>query len=231
MCEKEIKLFDYQKEFYECNDKNVVLNWSRGAGLQKYYNKIIKYKLKFNKLLIFNKNKVTEIIKLCDATKEHIDHNVSWQIFDNCLSYDTSHKSDKNISIIHINNYDKKLQKLICGNTLFEVDYRRILKFNMLSPTIKEEYKGSKEWYDEFAIFDEPNNDIIYDSLWRSNYRNRKEEVFASYNVNTNNKFLLDTLVKLEVELDEIKNNKDTVLTRQNLLNMIIQINKELNDI
>lgn len=61
-----------------------------------------------------------------------------------------------------------------------------------------------------------------------SKKNNRLEELMLSYKVESHNIFLIQTLAKLQTEYDEIVPSKDNVLTRRNLLKMIMELQEQL---
>jgi len=144
----------------------------------------------------------------CENLQEQFQNiRYDYVFFDNILPYLISDlKYNRSISTITMNNFDKKLNTLYSQNYLIlEADYKEGIKNNLyrgleLTDMNKE---NQSRWYSEFAILDDPCKKISDNSL-------------------------IDILSKLEKELNYMPYNKDTVLTRKNLLEMILSIYKQL---
>lgn len=170
----------------------------------------------------------TTIVTLKDINRGVIPTEfVDLIVFDGILPYDNGYKSKQVISMITTNNYDGKLQKLFPKIVIKEYGLSTIKKYNILDNDFINHMKENdlNRYYNEIDITSEPSK-----IKTENTKRNRYEEIMLSYRVTQENKFYIDTLIKLEEEYDKLPSSKDTVLTRQNLLKMIMQVKDKLDD-
>jgi hypothetical protein len=140
--------------------------------------------------------------------------------------------TNKTLSFVTINNYDNHLEKMFGDKTVIVLneDYSTGLNCELFSEVviekIKEDYSKTNIWFNDFDLLSKPienKKEVINLST------NRKYELYQSYAIdNPSKRFIIDSLIGLEEEYDNIDKTKDTVLTRKNLLDMIIQLTKEL---
>lgn len=144
-------------------------------------------------------------------------------VFDGILPFKMDCIAKQVISMVTINNYDKKLQRLYPYNRIYEYDYKYGIEQQLLDKNMMDKMQDNPKFYDEFAILSKPDSALI-----DNQYSDRYNEVFSAYKVDGSNKFLMESLAKLELEYDKVPQTKDTVLTRQNLMSMILQIRNGL---
>jgi hypothetical protein len=140
--------------------------------------------------------------------------------------------TNRTLSFVTINNYNNHLEKMFGDKTVIVLneDYTTGMNCGLFSKNmiekIKEDYSKSDIWFNNFDLLSKPpenKKEVINLST------NRKYELYQSYAVdNPSKRFIIDSLIGLEEEYDNIDKTKDTVLTRKNLLDMIIQLTKEL---
>lgn len=165
------------------------------------------------------------------ALNQNESINCEYLFFDGIYPVPISYiNAKKVVAFIHENNYDHHLEKKF-NNAFVSVineDYKTLLKHDLISECILEQTKERSDWYNEYAIMDKPKKqqDIEIDYNKKPD---RKYELYMSYPINDYaKKFLIDTLAELENEYDNVEKNKDTVLTRKNLLNMIVDLQKTI---
>jgi hypothetical protein len=124
------------------------------------------------------------------------DTPFDYVIFDGLLPFETGFITTNSISLVHVNNCNKLLQKMYLQHKIMELDYTKALEVGTINNKFVDENKNSEYWYNEFAILDNPIT-----------------------KVNDNN-FLYQTLYNLQEEYKKLEGSKDTVLTRKNLLDM-----------
>lgn len=265
MSEMCVNLTKWQKEFIESNDKEIILNWCRGAGttfslmikilrkkpqtvlfysnrsLNALHNKINEIKkfiadinlsidsmfLFSNKLQIIYKDKTRTTIYIPDnSNKDDILNHVHYIIFDGCLPYVIDYKANQTISLLNINNYDKKLQKLCPKSKIIEVDYSdEDIRGKKYLNTVKQNIKTEHDlitYYNEYELLSKPLDNLI------SYPDTRRQLIEQSIQITPDNMFLIDTLINLQNEYDNTPCNKDTILTRKNLLDMIMCLQRDL---
>jgi hypothetical protein len=143
--------------------------------------------------------------------------------------------TNRTVSFVTMNNYDFKLEKMFGDKTVsvLNEDYNSGIKVGLLSQymfdTIKSDTSTSNNlWYGEYDILSKPTDVVVKQYI--DTTPNRKYELYQSYAIdNPSKRFIIDSLIGLEEEYDSIDKSKDTVLTRKNLLEMIIQLQRELN--
>jgi hypothetical protein len=262
-----VELKPWQKEFVESNEKEIILNWCRGAGTTfSLMAKIIEKKPSTvlfcsNIGLKYLKYKLDEMVKLCNlklddyillnthkmkityldgnetniytssiqSNIEMIPNEIDWIVFDKTLPYKMDYQSKQVVSLLNINNYDHKLQRLCPNSKIIEVDSTMALKEGLLSEKWIKKTKDDIEnendltnYYDELELLSPPLDNLVYPP------NTRKYDIYNSIPVESHNKFLVDTLINLQNEYDNISCSKDTVLTRKNLLDMIMDLQRQL---
>ncbi len=144
-------------------------------------------------------------------------------IFDGVLPFNIGYKAKQMVSMISVNNYDKKLQRLYPMADIIEYDYRYGVEQGILDENTIKKIEDESYYYDKFAILDKPESKLI-----NNNYNDRYHEVADTYIVTDRNKFLVQTLAKLYTEYDKIFPSEGTLSYRLTLLNMIFRIKKAL---
>ena len=240
-----IELFNYQKEFVNATEDKIVCNWARGMGedfsllikilkekpkivvddtwlhqkfllleetikeiknMDKEYNDLIKnISVTKNKIIIEYSNNKSTVIYYGDITKRLDIKKSDWEIHFKSKEKNST-DAKKTFYMINENNYDRHLQKDLKLYRFIEADYNTGIDVGQLSNSYINKIKSYSDIYSfckEFAIFDNPNE--------------IKKDFFEKQ------------LESLEHEFKNLGNTSNTVLTRQNLLKMILDIKHEIN--
>jgi len=184
--------------------------------------------------IIFHDQVIINIINWYSISRGHDTMKFDYIFFDELLPVPLKDIiSNRIVSFITTNNYDNHLEVLFGNNaTILNEDYNTGLDNGLFNKVLIDEITenilnsgNSKLWYRDYAIMDNPKNDITSEIDKNSN---RKYDLYACCKVDLSNKFLIDALIGLEEEYDLIPKTKDTVMTRKNLLEMITQMYKNL---
>ncbi len=227
-----MNLYEYQKELIESKEKNITINWCRGAGkttalavyILEHYPKIVNY-IKIGNGLIKLVNTLQslsfeyncKINKLDERTYELLhDNGINTTLRATSFTYYDGIRC--NLLISDFNNinyskikYDKSITSITKNNfevkSRFEdkrivVDYKRMLKANPSNVDLVDD-----SFYDNEQFLDE------FAIL------NKKEESLTFID------FRKKAMKKLMKQFLLTPDTKDTVLTRKNIIEMIKDLN------
>jgi len=162
----------------------------------------------------------------------HGINQFDYVIFDGLLPSPLENiNAKRTISFITVNNYDRHLERLFGDKTVIVLneDYKTGINCDIFTNSFIDNIKQNisiEDWYEQYDLLNNPNEDK---QLNLDTNINRKYDLYQSYAItNPSKKFLIDSLIGLEEEYDATDKTKDTVLTRKNLLEMIVQLQREI---
>ncbi|MDD2627027.1 MAG: hypothetical protein PHI87_05725 [Candidatus Methanomethylophilus sp.] len=80
-------------------------------------------------------------------------------MFNDLLPMPIDYKCKRVISMVTVNNFNKRLEQLYKHNTVvLNEDYSAGIKNNIFTLNQIEKYKGKDNWYNDYAILNDPNN-------------------------------------------------------------------------
>ena len=197
-------------------------------------NSIKNIVMKNDKLEItYNNGEKTFIYNWYTLPLGHGIKKFDYLIFDGLLPSSLKYiNAERTISFVTTNNYNHHLEKLFSNKTvnILNEDYKTGINCGIFTDSFIDNIKQNisiEDWYEQYDLLNNPN--IENKQLNINVCANRKYDLYKSYAIeNPSKKFLIDSLVGLEEEYDRTDKTKDTVLTRKNLLDMIIQLQREI---
>jgi len=111
--------------------------------------------------IIFWDNSVIKIYNYISMPKGSISEDTKFDyiMFNDLLPFYIPYKTNRIISMVSINNYNKKLERLYKHDTIIlNEDYLTGSKNGLISPKYIENCKDKPNWFDDFAILDNPNS-------------------------------------------------------------------------
>ncbi len=90
--------------------------------------------------------------------KNYQDMFFDYIMFNDLLPIPMDYRCNRVISMITMNNHDKKLEQLYKHNTVvLNEDYSAGIRNDIITLKLVEKYKNSDKWYNEYAILNDPN--------------------------------------------------------------------------
>lgn len=93
--------------------------------------------------------------------KRYQDMFFDYIMFNDLLPMPMDYRSNRVISMVTMNNHNKKLEQLYKHNTVvLNEDYSAGIRNDIITLKLIDKYKNSDKWYDEYAILNNPNSII-----------------------------------------------------------------------